>query len=109
MAEQQCQAAAQNQQTLAQKLAEAGKKLAAAEERIEHGILCALCMERPRDTILMPCMHFLYCSACMAQVVSSSAAGGGSSSGVKEGVGAKRCPSCRACVTGQVVAHLAGG
>ncbi len=27
--------------------------------------LCAKCKEEPRDTLLLPCMHLLYCGKCV--------------------------------------------
>jgi len=50
--------------------------------------LCIICMDQPRNTVLMPCMHFLYCSKCIQTL--------------KE----NHCPSCRQPIAGKLQCNL---
>jgi hypothetical protein len=50
-------------------------KLDVAEKRIREELLCQVCFERNRDTLIMPCMHMVCCSKCAVSV--------------------DRCPICR--------------
>ncbi|KAL6756031.1 hypothetical protein V8C86DRAFT_1762415, partial [Haematococcus lacustris] len=45
---------------------------------------CAICMEHPRDTILIPCMHLILCHACADALMSNEKAATN-----------KCCPMCR--------------
>jgi flagellar motor protein MotB len=101
LAEQQVQQ--EVQQRLSQQAAAAAvqQALKDAQEKVEQATMCQICFEQPRDTVLMPCMHFLYCAGCVRKGVEQAAAG-------KDG-GALRCPVCRAPVSGQVVVHLSPG
>jgi hypothetical protein len=115
---------------LAETAAAAGAARAAALQReasgaaerargLEDQLLCSICMDRPRDSVLLPCCHFVACSVCVGQIMSD--AGGGSGGGAAAGSGggaaragsgsdggsARRCPVCRGCIHGQVVVHLA--
>lgn len=94
-AEQRYQQGEAQHHQLQQQFSDSLQHVRAVEERMEQAVLCQICFERPRDTVLMPCMHFLYCQSCMHQS-SSSCSGAG-----------QRCPVCRAAVSGQVVVHLA--
>lgn len=58
------------------------------EER--HKTQCQICMDNPRDVLLMPCMHFLYCNACMSTHEKNS----------------KTCPACRSPVAGVMKCNL---
>eukprot|EP00698_Gefionella_okellyi_P025372 TRINITY_DN9259_c0_g1_i2.p1 TRINITY_DN9259_c0_g1~~TRINITY_DN9259_c0_g1_i2.p1 ORF type:complete len:270 (+),score=62.84 TRINITY_DN9259_c0_g1_i2:786-1595(+) len=68
------------------------EKLKASQEQLEDErfkTMCQICMDKPRDTLLLPCVHFLYCSAC----VSKALAQGG-------------CPACRTPVSGKLHVKL---
>jgi ABC-type phosphate transport system auxiliary subunit len=101
LAEQQLQHEVQQKSSHEAAAAAVQQALRDAQERVEQATLCHICFEQPRDTVLMPCMHFLYCAGCVRKGVEAAAAG-------KDG-GALRCPVCRAPVSGQVVVHLSPG
>ena len=52
---------------------------------LEEARMCNICMERKRDTVIMPCMHAMFCSVCLRgqQPVTS-------------------CPTCRGRIAGLV-------
>jgi hypothetical protein len=51
----------------------------------EQGKLqCVICFERKRDTIVLPCMHFLTCYQCLGSLSSN------------------RCPHCRSNIQGKL-------
>jgi hypothetical protein len=72
----------------------AAARLAAALslERLEGLVQCQICFEATRDTLLMPCMHFLYCKDCIHRCLGAGRP--------------KHCPACRSPVSGQIVVHL---
>ena len=47
-----------------------------------HSDECIICMEEPRQTVLMPCGHMLACATCAAQL--------------------DDCPTCRKRITSRV-------
>jgi hypothetical protein len=101
LVEQQVQQEVQQRLNQEAAAAAAQQALREAQEKVEQATLCQICFEQPRDTVLMPCMHFLYCAGCVRKGVEQAAAG-------KDG-GVLRCPVCRAPVSGQVVVHLSPG
>lgn len=54
----------------------------------EHEVLCTICYTNNRDTIVCPCLHLMYCHACISRVHEAAAE-----------VGTARCPHCRAQMT----------
>lgn len=87
---------------------EFGKKLKDAEEsklksaerirelenELEHSFgaqLCQICFEHPRDCIIMPCTHLLYCRTCVTEHK-------------KKGDG--RCPTCRGPISGEILCNI---
>lgn len=47
------------------------KKVSGAQEKLQAErakSLCFKCQQEPRDTVLVPCMHLLYCSRCALQM-----------------------------------------
>jgi hypothetical protein len=102
------QAAAEHKQRLAHQAAAkaAEKSLKVANDKLELALLCQICYDRPRDTVLMPCMHFLYCAKCIQQGAVAAAAAAAAGSKKAEG-SPLRCPVCRVPCSGQVVVHLA--
>jgi hypothetical protein len=50
-------------------------------KELEIQTRCGICIEKNRDTILMPCLHFLYCNSCITGQV-------------------KSCPACRMPING---------
>ena len=55
---------------------------------------CVICMEKARDTVVLPCLHFLFCSTCIQKHNSSS--------------NTNKCPSCRQTTTGNLNCRLEG-
>lgn len=53
----------------------------------EQEVLCTICYSNKRDTVVCPCLHLMYCSACIARLRDQ----GGSEA---------RCPHCRCAMTG---------
>lgn len=50
--------------------------------------LCAVCMDKPCDSILAPCLHGGLCEKCAKRIANNGATGGA------------RCPHCRTIITG---------
>jgi len=50
--------------------------------------VCAVCMDAPSDTVLLPCLHGSICETCALQVAGSGSSGG------------TCCPLCRAPIQG---------
>ena len=44
---------------------------------IEDQSLCQICLDKKRDTAILPCGHFLYCGECLSHG------------------GLRKCPNCR--------------
>ncbi|KAI5055325.1 hypothetical protein GOP47_0030470, partial [Adiantum capillus-veneris] len=53
------------------------------EEKEKH--LCAVCFDKPRDTLVMPCLHFHYCFSCLMQHKQANGS---------------TCPTCRGSIQG---------
>jgi hypothetical protein len=91
--------------------ASAARDAQAARDAEARKLECQICFERPRDTVLLPCMHFFACSKCVEASRAGSggaAAGGGAAAAAAADPPVHRCPVCRAHVAGQVVVHLTG-
>jgi ankyrin repeat protein len=56
-------------------------------KELEIQTRCGICMEKNRDTVLMPCLHFLYCNSCITGQI-------------------KFCPTCRMSINGTVHCRL---
>jgi hypothetical protein len=63
----------------------------------EEWALCQICMSAPRDTVLLPCMDFLYCSGCLHAAQISMAVAPS-----KRAV----CPACDGAVAGMLQCKL---
>jgi len=57
----------------------------------DDSLLCVMCMERPQETILIPCSHAVLCAQCADCLMGRRAAQQGA---VPSGV-AGACPICR--------------
>ncbi len=53
------------------------KQVSTSETRNIYDYLCQICLDKPRDCILEPCMHFCLCSTCVRLLTES------------------KCPICR--------------
>ena len=74
----------QQQQLVAVKMETAGAK--AAAESAQDSLTCAICFERPRAVVYLPCAHLSACADC---------------DGALEAAG-EPCPICRQAVAGRV-------
>jgi hypothetical protein len=54
----------------------------AAMRAKEDAYLCQICMECPMDTLILPCMHTMYCGACLVDI--------------------GPCPTCRTPIRGKL-------
>ena len=126
--------ALQREQKMQKEKAEALQREQQMQRQLDEEVLCQICMEHKRDTVLMPCLHFLYCHGCIqgqtARAGAAAAAGGGGGGAVAAagGAGVSRgqqqrggrggaaaaaptpllpCPACRMPITGHLVALLA--
>lgn len=70
--------------------AENVRKLQMKLEKSRGSVLCQKCSKQPRDCIVMPCGHFLYCRTCVTE----------------QKKGTSRCPSCKRPVTSQLLCNL---
>ena len=64
------------------------------EKELEESMgaqLCQICFERPRDCIIMPCTHLLYCRTCVTQ---------------HKNKGDSRCPTCRGPISGEILCNV---
>jgi len=62
------------------------KKNGSLQKRLEQETaknMCTVCTSASRDTVLMPCMHFLYCMNCLSK-------------------GVTKCPACRVGISGKI-------
>ena len=73
------------------KSAERIRELEKLLEESSNAQLCQICFEHPRDCIIMPCTHLLYCRACVAEHKRS---------------GANRCPTCRGPISGEILCNV---
>lgn len=60
-------------------------------EEAKGGRLCQICFENPRDCIIMPCTHLLYCRTCVAE---------------HKRKGDSRCPTCRGPISGEMLCNV---
>jgi hypothetical protein len=75
--------------TLSQRNQQLQQQMATEKERNEERFKCCICMDGVRDTLIMPCMHFLYCNACMRRNSATS----------------NNCPACRTNIQGLLKCH----
>eukprot|EP00965_Chrysotila_dentata_P016093 533261-Pleurochrysis_carterae.AAC.1 len=59
-------------------------ELEATVSSLKEARLCIICQERKRETVVLPCMHALFCGICLRA----------------HGANAKSCPVCRGFVSG---------
>eukprot|EP00708_Paratrimastix_pyriformis_P003000 GAFH01001764.1.p1 GENE.GAFH01001764.1~~GAFH01001764.1.p1 ORF type:complete len:411 (+),score=30.90 GAFH01001764.1:69-1235(+) len=70
------------------------KRIAAELEEEKSRTMCMICMDAHRDTVVMPCMHFLYCHACLTK---------------HQHTGRHTCPACRTPISGLLKCLLGTG
>jgi hypothetical protein len=59
---------------------------------LEEARLCTICLENPRDTVVLPCMHAHFCGGCLR--------------GAGLAAAAKTCPTCRGVISGTLAVRL---
>ena len=59
---------------------------------LEEARLCTICLENPRDTVVLPCMHAHFCGGCLR--------------GAGLAAPAKTCPTCRGVISGTLAVRL---
>ncbi|XP_067050295.1 uncharacterized protein [Acropora muricata] len=77
---------------------DAEKALKAATEELKKeleetkaALVCQICFLRPRDCILLPCSHLLYCRVCVREHREN---------------GDSRCPTCRGTINSEILCNL---
>ena len=60
-------------------------------EQSREAHVCQICFERPRDCIIMPCTHLLYCRTCVTE---------------HKKKGDSRCPTCRGPISGEILCNF---
>lgn len=58
-------------------------------EKYEQAVLCQICYDLPRNVLLLPCTHSLYCKGCIDRIS-----------------GPRACPACRSPIAGQLIMNL---
>ena len=81
------QRAAESELQSAERVRELEKSL----EQALNAQQCQICFERPRDCIIMPCTHLLYCRACVNE---------------HKRRGDSRCPTCRGPISGEILCNV---
>ena len=56
-------------------------------DEFEVLLKCGICMDNNRDTVIMPCMHFMFCHGCLTKAP-------------------KTCPACRGPISGLLQCKL---
>ncbi|KAI5060654.1 hypothetical protein GOP47_0025074 [Adiantum capillus-veneris] len=56
--------------------------------------ICCVCHEKPRDTVILPCLHFQYCFGCLLR---------------HREVNSNTCPSCRGPIQGLSMSSFLAG
>ena len=59
---------------------------------LEEARLCTICLEHPRDTVVLPCMHAHFCGGCLR--------------GAGLAAAATTCPTCRGFISGTLAVRL---
>ena len=59
---------------------------------LEEARLCTICLEHPRDTVVLPCMHAHFCGRCLR--------------GAGLAAAATTCPTCRGVISGTLAVRL---
>ena len=60
-------------------------------EKSRSSVLCKQCAKQPRDCLIMPCGHFLYCRTCVKELMKGSSV---------------KCPFCKRDVTAKLFCNL---
>ena len=60
-------------------------------EETKAALVCQICFSRPRDCILLPCSHLLYCRDCVSEQRKN---------------GDSRCPTCRGTINSEILCNI---
>lgn len=60
-------------------------------EETKAALVCQICFSRPRDCILLPCSHLLYCRVCVSEQRKN---------------GDSRCPTCRNTINSEILCNV---
>lgn len=60
-------------------------------EETKESLMCQICFTRPRDCIILPCYHLLYCRVCVNEHKRS---------------GDFRCPTCRGTIDKDILCYI---
>ena len=60
-------------------------------EETKAALVCQICFSRPRDCILLPCSHLLYCRDCVREQRKN---------------GDSRCPTCRGTINSEILCNV---
>ena len=71
--------------------AEEAAELKRQLEEAKGALLCQICFTRPRDCIILPCSHLLYCRVCVNEHKSN---------------GDSRCPTCRGTINSEIMCNV---
>ena len=66
-------------------------KLQKELEETKESLMCQICFTRPRDCIILPCYHLLYCRVCVNEHKRS---------------GDSRCPTCRGTIDKDILCYI---
>lgn len=68
-----------------------GEKALADLEIEKQNSICEICMSSNRDTVIMPCMHFMFCYECLSKMQQQQQ---------------NKCPACRTPISGLLKCKL---
>lgn len=71
--------------------AEEAAKLRKELEETKGALMCQICFTRPRDCIILPCSHLLYCGVCVNEHKSK---------------GGLRCPACSGTINSEILCNV---
>ncbi|KAI5060695.1 hypothetical protein GOP47_0025115 [Adiantum capillus-veneris] len=74
----------ESKRALKRQVREAQEAAQKHHQELQEKTLCMICHDLPRDTFVLPCLHFLYCFSCLSKHTSSN----------------NSCPSCRRSILG---------
>ncbi|KAH7372664.1 hypothetical protein KP509_17G015400 [Ceratopteris richardii] len=74
----------ETKRALKKQVREAQEAIEKREQELHERTVCMICHDLPRDTFVLPCLHFFYCFSCLSKHSSTN----------------NSCPSCRRTILG---------